>query len=330
MKVKIKRRREDMFQRILVPLDGSVRAARAIPVAARMAETSGGKVVLVSVVNHFNLGKDSIPGSEQMQEEGEVSVDAANLYLQEIARTSELAAVAVETAVLSGPIVSILLRATHMYNSDIIVLSSHGHTGVTGKLLGNVAEKVVSRASVPVLLLRDDEALPLKLYSRLERPFRVLVAVNGTSFSNMAIAPAAELAITLSPSVPAVLHLTRVVLPEAMIHQRHIYGPQAVTIEQARQSLRAMATYLYEGPLAPDVAQNRLYVTWSAVESEQVPDALVRMAEYGDTTDGLDAFGGCDVIAMSTHGLEDLQHLPSGGVVASVIALTKRPVLFVH
>jgi len=100
-----------MFQRILVPLDGSPRAERAIPVAARIARAFGGSVIVLSVVEPpVSTGKFSVPeaypkaGTEEEQAE-------ASAYLQTIARSDQLDGIMIEVQTLVGPVAPTILAA---------------------------------------------------------------------------------------------------------------------------------------------------------------------------------------------------------------------------
>lgn len=161
-----------MFERILVPLDGSTRAARAVPAAARIAGTINGTVILVSVVNYFVLSPHpQMERNNTMWASDDISISQAEAYLDQMACSPELSHVKVEKAILSGPIASTLLAAATSYRADLIVLTSHGRSGIMSKTLGSVAEKVVCWATIPVLLLRENSHLPVvphpEMYARV-------------------------------------------------------------------------------------------------------------------------------------------------------------------
>lgn len=346
-----------MFERILVPLDGSARAARAIPMAARIANATHGSVILGSVVNHFVLVEPSVIQYHRTYASDDISMSEAEAHLEEMAHSPELSHVTVEKVILSGPVASTLLYAATSCRADLIVISSHGRSGMTSKMLGSVAEKIVCRATVPVLLLRENGPLPLWKYPQTHpeesaNPIspptppqmgkanrtptqtsvglaRVLVALNGTSFANSVLNPAAELAAALAAPYRGTLHLARVVLPPEVVEKRHAYGSVAGTMEQAQKSLTAVTSYLHEGLMAPTVAQQRIAVTWSVIESAQIAETLVYLAEHGEDVDGTGTVG-CDIIAMATHGSAGFQRLAIGSVAAHVMALTQRPILLVR
>jgi nucleotide-binding universal stress UspA family protein len=164
-----------MFERILVPLDGSTRAAYAVPIAASIAGRQGqaqslrGTVILVSVVNHFILAPH--PGIERNNRtwaSDDISISEAEAYLDEMACSPELAHVKVEKVILSGPVASTLLAAATSYRADTIVLTSHGRSGIMSKMLGSVAEKVYCWAAIPVLLLRVNIHLPVVPFYKVQ------------------------------------------------------------------------------------------------------------------------------------------------------------------
>ncbi len=162
-----------MFERILVPLDGSAQAARAVPVAARIAESNHGSVILVSVVNYFVLSQSPRTDRNNRTRIGDdLSMSEAEAYLDEIACSPELAHVTVEKAILSGPIASTLLSAATSYRADLIVLTCHigvSSNGAQSFRLSSVAEKIVRWAKIPVLLLCENGSPPLWLYPRTDQ-----------------------------------------------------------------------------------------------------------------------------------------------------------------
>ncbi len=99
-----------MFRRILVPLDGSTRAERAIPVAARLAHTSGGSVILVRVVSKSSgLWPSAAPQTTLAQQVIAADRAEAEQYLSAVSTSLELEGVPTESVVRFGPTVSTLL-----------------------------------------------------------------------------------------------------------------------------------------------------------------------------------------------------------------------------
>jgi nucleotide-binding universal stress UspA family protein len=148
-----------MFQRIIVPLDGSIHAARAVPVAAWIAELTHGDIILVCVVNHFVLGQPATTPPSNLYDHDDFSIHEAEAYLEEISHAPELVHLPIEKMILSGPVASTLLFAAHSSHADLMVLSSHGRSGIHHKAFGSISEKIVYRTSIPVLILRENNAL---------------------------------------------------------------------------------------------------------------------------------------------------------------------------
>src|SRR5579872_5500038 len=143
-----------MFQRILVPLDGSTRAERAIPVAARLAYASGGLVILVRVASKSSGLWPSMATRNTLAHQV-LAADCAEAkqYLADVITAPNLQSVPTETVVRFGPTVSTLLAVADDFEADLIVLCSHGYKGVTRRIMGSVAEKLAREAEVPVLVL---------------------------------------------------------------------------------------------------------------------------------------------------------------------------------
>lgn len=142
-----------MFQRLLVPLDGSTRAELALPVAARLARASGGTVVLLRVVSPPTELPSSTTSSQGTSTEL-VAPDfaVATNYLQRITRMSSLLDIHTETVVNSGQASATILSTVVDHKIDLIVLSSHGYTGIKHQVLGSVAEHVAHYAPIPVFV----------------------------------------------------------------------------------------------------------------------------------------------------------------------------------
>lgn len=318
-----------MFQRILVPLDGSVRAERAIPVAAHMARTSGGSVILVQVVS-TSLETWPTPAlAPQTQAIVDADLAEAEKYLAGLTVSADLCEIPTETVVQFGPTAPTILSAAYSYSADVIVICSHGYTGMTRWTLGSIAEKVARHTSIPVLILREGGPIPTGPRPDRTGPFRVLVPLDGSLRAKAALTPAAYLAIALAAPGQAELHLVRVVKPVASAGEdEHEEGEQV--LHKAKSYLRSTTQRLHEGLVASTVAAHKLAITWSVAVDTDVAEAIVRVAENGEDAEGAGIFGGCDVIAIATHGRSGLQRWAMGSVTERVLTATKLPLLIVR
>ena len=316
-----------MFRRILVPLDGSTRAERAIPVAARLAHTSGGSVILVRVVSKSSgLWPSASPQTTLAQQVIAADRAEAEQYLSAVSTSLELEGVPTESVVRFGPTVSTLLAVADSSQADLIVLCSHSYTGITRRIMGSVAEKLAREASVPVLVLREDGPVPGETHPDATRPLRALVPLDGSAHAKAALEPAAYLIAALAGSAPGVLHLVRVVQPVIAGSEE---GGLLTESEKAKRYLSVTADHIREGFVAPAVAKLKLAVTWSVAIDTYVAETLIREAENRATAAGDAMLGDCDVIALATHGRDGLQRLVMGSVTERILLGTKLPLLIV-
>lgn len=149
-----------MFKRILVPLDGSKFAEAALPQAQMLAECSGsdGSIELLRVAVHPS---SYVYVADPTALANLYDSDLAHCqdYLKQVAsRLTETALTPVSTAVLEGPVADAVLDYAETSGADLIVMSTHGRSGMERWLLGSVAEKVVRGAKMPVLLVRPPPA----------------------------------------------------------------------------------------------------------------------------------------------------------------------------
>lgn len=307
-----------MFKRILVPLDGSPRAESAIPVAARIARTLGSSVVLLQVATTpLDYGPYYTQPSKYSKAVIDTELEEANKYLQGVAKSSELAGVNTEVKALTGAVAPEILD--HSLHADLIVMSSHGYSGLARWMLGSVADKVTRHSPIPVLVLREGGPVPA---AATQQTVQALVSLDGSPLSEAVLEPAAHLVAALAEATSrqGVLHLLRVVdLPASGKFKSDAHIDSGVR-EQARHEaevyLAALADRLLEDELAyPDIA-----IATSVEFDPDVAEAIVQMAERGNF----------DMIAMATHGRGGLERWAMGSVTERVLNATKLPLLIMR
>ena len=147
-----------MFNRILVPLDGSELAERALRPAFEMAEKFSSAVVLLRVVGPEEVPVVALPGMgglyyDLQQADDRRAHEEATGYLYS-QRTQWLGLVqSVQTEVIVGFPAEAILEVAQAKPIDLIVMSTHGRSGLSRLLYGSVAEGVLHGAQVPVLLI---------------------------------------------------------------------------------------------------------------------------------------------------------------------------------
>jgi nucleotide-binding universal stress UspA family protein len=174
-----------MFRKLLVPLDRSSLAEQALGPATAIARASQAEihVVLVHQPVPFAGFEDAPWNAGQADQEEK--------YLQSIA--GELASggsVSATHALLRGDVIEMICTRAHDVDADLIVMTTHGRTGISRAWLGSVADGVLRRSAIPVLMLRTVETKMDRLAAhRLFR--RILVPLDGSAAS-MEILPAAS------------------------------------------------------------------------------------------------------------------------------------------
>src|SRR6266700_3910757 len=299
------RKEQPMFKRILVPLDGSEHAERAIPVAARIARVSGGTIIFVRVLPPADLSGYAATSDPYADE------------LTGIPTEMDLAAGAIPPSIFSTA------RREHV---DLVVMCSRGITGLKRWMLGSVAQEAIHHSPVPMLVLNEHgSALPAP---DTAHPLRILVALDGSVQSETVLEPAVQLIAALAAPAWGVLHLLHIVdLPPVygkLRSQAHMSdGMQAEARQEAEAYLKLIADRLY----AETPADLELTITSSVAVSTDVAGTMIKTAEQAE---GMEHLGGYDLIAMATHGREGLQRLVMGSVTEHVLGATKLPVLMVR
>jgi nucleotide-binding universal stress UspA family protein len=312
-----------MFKRILVPLDGSERAEKALPVAARMACGSGGLVILMQVVDVATFSYSYLAISP-MGNIMETSLDEARKYLTDVTTSATFNGVPTEVHIPFGSAASQILAVADSTQADSIVLTSKGYTGMTRWVLGSVAEYVVRHASLPVLLLPESDTLDADLHSEPERAMRVLVPLDGSFFAKTALEPAAFLISALAAPARGAVHLTRVVKPGKLAEKE-----RTSSLHKTEQYLQVIADQVHEELLTHSEAPD-LRITSSVAVYQDTVEGILRVAENDEHAGGNNGSGSCDVIAMATNGRNGLQRWIMGSVTEGVLARTRLPLLIVR
>ena len=149
-----------MYDKILVPLDGSERAECVLPHVEALATGCGAKeAILVSVterVSGFIAVDDySKPSGERLIPEAVGKQEKqAQKYLDKIAKTLEVKGVKVRTEVLIGKPAEEIIIYAHKTKCGLIVMASHGRSGIGRWAHGSVADRVFKAADAPILMIR--------------------------------------------------------------------------------------------------------------------------------------------------------------------------------
>jgi nucleotide-binding universal stress UspA family protein len=218
-------------------------------------------------------------------------------------------ALAVTSRTLRGPVAETLLEHIRQSRSDLVVMTSRGHSGLQRLWLGSVADAVIRASPAPVLLVRPEAHAPPRPV--LENLSRVLVPLDGSPLSETILEPA----IRLASLAGAELMLVEVVQPRASPLEGQRAAPSTFDVELTNASRQEAADYLQ------GVAERCLR---AGVKADH---AAPLGANVADTILGLAESPAIGLIAMATHGRGGIKRLLIGSVADKVVRTTTRPIL---
>ena len=322
-----------MDKHILVPLDGSTLAERAIPHALSIARLTSSAITLLRSVPPayvaVPMGGGFAASSDVWQAAAEEPGHAQE-YLAALAARLRLeqAGLVVETAVLEvEPASAIVHFAEQHPGVRLIAMATHGRSGLSRWVFGSVAEKVLQGAPVPLLLIRPTHAEGATTVPARHSPTygKILVPLDGSEFAEHALEHAEEIA----ANSDAILLLLAV---EAEAHDRVMTETKSgvgwVTApweeNRAEEYLREVARQCLDAQNAPTQDDTATHPQRLRVQTQ---------TSYGDPAEEIlkvGAQGGVDMIVMSTHGRGGLKRLWLGSVAMKVVRGATMPVLLVR
>lgn len=175
------------FKRILLATDFSARSAAAVPFARLLAEYYGATVVIVHVI----AAEEQVGGAVQTQAEMDQARELAELQVRDFVAGNPLGHVPYQTVIGRGPVWEVIAPLVQEQNIDLIVLGTHGWSGVGKLLLGSVAQRIFNLAPCPVLSVSPRAH---KLGEANGRRARILYATHFSSASLKALPYALSLA----------------------------------------------------------------------------------------------------------------------------------------
>lgn len=143
-----------MYKKILVPLDGSdysesvIEHVKAIALGCNVPET-----VLIAVIEPFRIQASRAPAGWLIKMQKEAG-NAAQTYLQSVAEKLQVDGVNAQTEVLEGTAAETIIDYAGKNKIDLIVMSTHGRSGISRWMYGSVADRVVRNSTIPVLAAR--------------------------------------------------------------------------------------------------------------------------------------------------------------------------------
>jgi nucleotide-binding universal stress UspA family protein len=163
-----------LYQRILVPLDGSQRAENVLPIITQLAQVHKSKIHLVHVVQNPEMARQMPPEREDIDLSNRVvarNQQEAEQYLEQVKSRSSLQGITVQTHLItSDHTTATLYQVVEQENIDMVTLSAHGYSGKHQWPYGSVVNNFILYGKVSLLIVQDlptkQEIKPLELSSR--------------------------------------------------------------------------------------------------------------------------------------------------------------------
>ena len=293
-----------VYRSILVPLDGSALAERALAVAASLATRMGSDLHLVHA--HRDRVVDEIPTYGLS---GAVVRAAAEQYIRDTTdRVRSSQGGSVSGVVLEGSPASAMVAHAESVGADLIVMSSHGRTGASRFWLGSVADAVMRSATMPVLMVRGEGERASPLFER------ILVPLDGSELAE-AVLPHA---IALAKLGEARVHLLQVEERSEDL-RLSVWGLAAREPDDLPARLATADRYLHHVVARFESEWPPATVSVEARGGHRIGEAIAQVAIEHET----------DLIAMATHG-RGASRMLIGSVADKVIRSTHCSVLLLR
>jgi nucleotide-binding universal stress UspA family protein len=296
-----------MFKNLLLPLDSSPLAEIVLPHALAIAQVSSAQVHLLHVLEQPSSGRRQ---NRVDPFDWQILKAQVETYLNEVASRLEKASLKVTVHLAEGNAAESVIEYAHSQAVDLILLSSHGQSGISGWNVSSVVQKIILRAYTSVMIMRAYQAGEGNLESAHYR--RILVPLDGSQRAECVI-PAAT---ALARNQQCLLLLAHVVRQPEMPRrtppsQEDIDLSNRIT-ERNKQEAE---TYMADLATRLDVpVETRLLV------SPDVYGSLHQLSEQENV----------DLVMLSAHGYTGGMRWPYGNVVVSFVAYGSSPLLIVQ
>jgi nucleotide-binding universal stress UspA family protein len=296
-----------MTRTIVVPLDRSTVAESALPFAISLANQTGGRLALLAVIDLPFEFAAWLDASTVIDARIDVE-DAYGDYLEALAL--EIEDVPVEAVVRSGNAAAEIQHFVEALEDPVVVMASHGRSGVRRMLIGSVTQQVVHRVKTPVIVVPARVPEDRTAEPKLDK---LLFPLDGSEFAEYAL----EAGLALMDDYKPEIHLLRVVEVVSWYGGPYsgmdYYGLDPY-IDVSRDAADAYLTRI-----ATDL-HDRGYTVTTEVRVGLVADQIEAVAEGG----------GVDMVVMATHGRAGVGRLIFGSVAERALRQSPTPLMLVH
>jgi nucleotide-binding universal stress UspA family protein len=300
-----------MLHSLLVPLDGSEFSERTLPLARGLARAAGADMHITHV--HVPYEPDALLSNTQFHFEGldMAEYDSRHLeserqYLEKLVEELDEHGTHADSTLLEGrKVAEALATYAERVRPDMILMTTHGHTGMSRLWLGSVADALIRHTHHPILVIHPEqpEGVPADVLT-FEH---ILVPLDGSALAEAVLEPAADLAETTGAS----LTLAHV------IPTRTVFGPAIYPVLPSVLEPAMLSGEEYLEKIAGDLKRRGLDVDIHVGAAESVAEAITELAE------SLEA----DLVAIATHGRGGLRRALLGSVADKVLRSSPIPLL---
>lgn len=283
------------YEKILLSLDGSSLAERAIPYAKAIATRKKGCEVVV-----FSVGTSTVRFDRPL-----------DVYLDSVAKELTAAGIKASTATAYGGAAEQIVEYADNKKMDLIVMSTHGYSGIKRWVMGSVAQKVLSATCVPILLVKS-KAPPVP---RVELR-KILLPLDGSTFSEIALSHVEAIA----EGSKAEIILVRVTEPP--IIEVPVEAAMFQTAADFRDKL-VRGTHQQAGEYLEKVKASLGKKGIKATAQVLQGKAAQKIMEVAQGENA-------DMIVMGTHGRSGVSRWAHGSVASRVVEDSVQPVLLIR
>lgn len=298
-----------MFKKILVPLDGSDLAERALEPALALADQQAeSEVILLSVPVYRDILVPSSAGFDLLLPDQSLDQfrDDVETYLEDVKSGWKRPNTQLQTIVADGDVASVIVDTAEEEDVDLIVMTTHGYSGFSRWLLGSVTERVLRSAPCPVLAIREKRPLA-----------NILITLDGSGLAETALAPGMEIARLLGG------HVTLL-----EVDQEANLG--AIELSMLEVAEAGLSRHVQKGS-GDDHLINYLNHTADKYRSQGLSVETVVME--GEPARSILDFAEAqeiDLIVMTTHGRTGLKRWVYGSVTEKVLRSTEAAMLIIR
>ena len=301
-----------MFDSILVPLDGSLLAEGVLPHAIALARAFNAKITLLRV-----LDKNQACESPQMFDllNWQIYKTEAKLYLEKIGSRLQKSGLQAQEMVLEGLVAETITDYSQSHGMKLVILSSHGHTGLSQWGISSITQKIIFSAPTSVLIIRAHQPASSEAEPK-EQPYAQILAPLDGSWRAENVLPVVTLFARFHQSQVHIAHVVKT--PEMARHmpleREDIELSNRVVARNREEAIRYLDQMRQHSPLAGIDIKTHL------LTSDNAASALHDLVQSEHI----------DMVALSAHGYSGNNQWPYGSMVNNFILYGKVPLLIVQ